>query len=126
MAESGLVTIGAHTATHPLLATEAEDEVRWEVSSSRDRLRQALGTAPVYMAYPYGQPAEIGAHAEEAASEAGLRAAFTTVSRPLQRRDLSRPFALPRTLISRKGQSTGVVRAYMTRVPSALRSLRGR
>jgi peptidoglycan/xylan/chitin deacetylase (PgdA/CDA1 family) len=48
--------IGAHTVNHPILATQTEDEARFEVRASRDWVAQVTGSAPVSFAYPNGRP----------------------------------------------------------------------
>ena len=56
LARSALVTIGAHTHLHPILAVESEATAREEIAASRRRL-EALTEAPVTLfAYPNGRP----------------------------------------------------------------------
>ncbi len=54
MLGSGLMTLGAHTATHPDLRSLSEDEVRGEIQASDESIRSELGVVPKHFAYPYG------------------------------------------------------------------------
>jgi peptidoglycan/xylan/chitin deacetylase (PgdA/CDA1 family)/glycosyltransferase involved in cell wall biosynthesis len=54
MAGSGLITIGAHTITHRLLANLEIEEIQREVQDSCDRLSQELGQRTRFFAYPGG------------------------------------------------------------------------
>ncbi|RZL13404.1 MAG: polysaccharide deacetylase family protein, partial [Hymenobacter sp.] len=49
-----LFTIGAHTATHPALASHPIDFQQQEVDLGRQALHHALGQRPESLAYPYG------------------------------------------------------------------------
>ena len=50
--------IGAHTLSHPILATLTEDEARKEVEGSKIFLQQLLGERVGLFAYPNGKPGE--------------------------------------------------------------------
>ena len=54
--KSGLVTIGAHTLTHPILRNESDYVVDNEISDSINKLKLMLGRSVDYFAYPNGQP----------------------------------------------------------------------
>ena len=80
MDASGWVSFGAHTMHHPLLAQLAEPaEVRYEIEACRDMLEQKLGHSVRTLAYPFGQPEEVGDEAPKAAREAGYKWVLTTV-----------------------------------------------
>ncbi|HEX8326704.1 MAG TPA: polysaccharide deacetylase family protein [Hymenobacter sp.] len=75
LAQHPLITLGAHTVTHPALAMHGLPFQRQELAESRDFLAELTGQAPDFLAYPYGS------HNEEtllAAREASYTAAFTT------------------------------------------------
>jgi peptidoglycan/xylan/chitin deacetylase (PgdA/CDA1 family) len=86
-----LVTIGAHSRTHPLLTTLPHAEARQEIAGSRRDLGERLGHPVDAFSYPYGGNSF---RLRRAAREAGYRHAFTTRARPVGRR--LRPFAIPR------------------------------
>lgn len=51
---SGLVEVGAHTVTHPMLSRLDEAAQRAEIAGSRDAVGAILGTAPTSFSYPHG------------------------------------------------------------------------
>jgi peptidoglycan/xylan/chitin deacetylase (PgdA/CDA1 family) len=53
---AGGVEIGAHTATHPVLAALAEDEQFNEIISSKRELEQLIGSSVSSFSYPFGGP----------------------------------------------------------------------
>jgi peptidoglycan/xylan/chitin deacetylase (PgdA/CDA1 family) len=54
LSEGGLIEIGAHTETHPLLSQLPLGDQRAEIESSKATLEQLLGTPVSSFAYPYG------------------------------------------------------------------------
>ena len=80
MKASGLVSFGAHTMHHPVLAhvTDAE-EVLYEVKEARNVLEQHLGQPIRTFAYPIGKMKDIGDAALSAVSTAGYTWALTTI-----------------------------------------------
>src|SRR4030095_9659070 len=48
-----LVTIGAHTITHPNLARQSEQAALNELKTIRERIETALGRGVLHLAYPY-------------------------------------------------------------------------
>ncbi|MCL5961438.1 MAG: polysaccharide deacetylase family protein, partial [Chloroflexi bacterium] len=57
----GLVAIGAHTVTHPILSRLPVSMQRAEVNESKTFLEEILGHRVASFAYPYGKPADYGA-----------------------------------------------------------------
>jgi peptidoglycan/xylan/chitin deacetylase (PgdA/CDA1 family) len=121
---SPLVTIGAHTRTHPMLSRCDAATLQDELIAVRGEIAERIGAPVDYLAYPFGQPDEYGPLAPDVAARAGYRAAFTTVHGAWSRaRD---PFTLPRVLIANKARHADVALAYMSPVPRAIkRWLRG-
>jgi peptidoglycan/xylan/chitin deacetylase (PgdA/CDA1 family) len=80
MEESGLVSFGAHTMHHPVLAclTDAE-EVRWEVTECRKVLERQLGHPVRTFVYPIGSLKNIGDAGLDAVKAARYEWALTTV-----------------------------------------------
>jgi peptidoglycan/xylan/chitin deacetylase (PgdA/CDA1 family) len=74
---SGLITLGAHTVSHPVLAALDLDRLSAEVTGCRDALSGFRSFRKVF-AYPYGDAPAIGDWAKRAVREAGFEAAFTT------------------------------------------------
>jgi peptidoglycan/xylan/chitin deacetylase (PgdA/CDA1 family) len=75
--DSGLITLGAHTATHPVLANIDEELLAAELTGCRDALSGFHSYRNVF-AYPYGDAPAIGIRVQCAVREAGFEAAFTT------------------------------------------------
>lgn len=55
LAAGGLIDIGAHTATHPLLPAQAAEVQRNEIRQSKSYLDSVLGHSITAFSYPFGQ-----------------------------------------------------------------------
>lgn len=73
-----LVTIGAHTITHPNLAKQSEAVAFNELQTSRERIEAALGRPVLHLAYPYGDRFAAGPREFALAKTAGFKTAVTT------------------------------------------------
>jgi peptidoglycan/xylan/chitin deacetylase (PgdA/CDA1 family) len=104
LANDSLATIGAHTVSHPALATLDRRDVYRELTDNRDYLQDRLNREIRHFAYPYGSPAACGKREAAIALEAGFQTAVTTSHRPLSTQDLLNLHSLPR--ISVHPQST--------------------
>lgn len=80
MGRDNLVTLGAHTVSHPVLAGLTDGELAAEIVASRDALTPFPSFRPVF-AYPYGDADAYDARVQRAIRDAGFEAAFTTDSR---------------------------------------------
>jgi peptidoglycan/xylan/chitin deacetylase (PgdA/CDA1 family) len=96
LASDQLATIGAHTVTHPALATLCEADVLRELADNRAYLQDHLNRDINHFAYPYGSPTACGRREARLALEAGFRTAVTTTHRPLFASDWPTLHALPR------------------------------
>lgn len=74
LADGGLVEIGAHTVTHPLLGRLDVKAQTLEIAASKTRLEEILGTEVVSFAYPHGR---YGDATPGIVAEAGFRQACT-------------------------------------------------
>lgn len=99
-----LATIGAHTVTHPALATLGAADVPRELADNRAFLQKHLNRDINHFAYPYGSPDACGQREASLSRQAGFRTAVTTSHRPLFGRDRLNRYTLPR--ISIHPQST--------------------
>jgi hypothetical protein len=80
MEQSGLVSFGAHTMNHPLLAyLTDEKELGYEVEACRKILEEQLGHPVRSFAYPVGKMRHFGDRAVQAVKAAGYLWALTTV-----------------------------------------------
>lgn len=80
MEESGLVSFGAHTLHHPILAYLADpDEVKREVGECLTVLEQRLGHPVRTFAYPIGKFEHFGEEGLQAVKASGYKWALTTI-----------------------------------------------
>jgi peptidoglycan/xylan/chitin deacetylase (PgdA/CDA1 family) len=75
LAASPLITIGAHTRTHPALATLSAEQSWEEMAGSKTDLEGELGIAVRHLAYPYGS---FSTTTLEQAQQIGFDTAVTT------------------------------------------------
>lgn len=73
-----LVTIGAHTISHCILAKQSAEIVSSEMRASRERLSGALQCEANHLAYPYGDKAAAGSREFAIAQSLGFKTAVTT------------------------------------------------
>lgn len=79
MDASGLVSFGAHTMNHPILAhLSAHTELMYEIKESRRMLEEKIGYPIRSFAYPVGKFQHIGEQGVEAVRAAGYTWAVTT------------------------------------------------
>lgn len=78
IADDPLVTIGAHTVNHVMLAKAPADVARAELKMGRAVLQAALGREPRHLSYPYGDPGSAGPREFAMAAELGYLTAVTT------------------------------------------------
>lgn len=71
-----LVTIGAHTSTHPMLTHLGESDARREITISRTRLEEVLRRPVMLFSFPFG---DYNQELVQFCREAGYRRVFTTV-----------------------------------------------
>src|SRR5262249_475708 len=60
LATDPLVTIGAHTVNHVMLAKVPEKSARSEMEMSRAVIEASLGVRPAHLSYPVGDPTSAG------------------------------------------------------------------
>jgi peptidoglycan/xylan/chitin deacetylase (PgdA/CDA1 family) len=78
LARNPLVTIGAHTVTHPRLSQLAESDARRELYDARVRIESEISRPVIHLAYPYGGRRACGPREAVLAREAGYETAVTT------------------------------------------------
>lgn len=79
MIQSGLVTFGSHSVSHPILSRLSDPLLGEEVGKSRESIEGKTGTACRFFCYPNGREGDFNERTKKALGEAGYRAAFTTV-----------------------------------------------
>jgi peptidoglycan/xylan/chitin deacetylase (PgdA/CDA1 family) len=91
----GLITIGAHTVTHPVLPALDMMACRQEVENSKRSCESLIGTSVTSFAYPYG---DFDSRSREEVERAGFTIACSTKHGPVV--PSSDILALPRIYIS--------------------------
>lgn len=80
MSASGLIELGGHTHTHPILARCSWENQRWEIGMCRDRITTELGRAPRLFAYPNGGMGDFTADTQLLLAESGFTSAWTMIT----------------------------------------------
>jgi peptidoglycan/xylan/chitin deacetylase (PgdA/CDA1 family) len=80
MVDSGLVEIGSHTVSHPILASLTDNESWHELTSSRAQIEEGLGTKVVSFCFPNGKPGDYRQSQVRQVKEAGYLSALVTRS----------------------------------------------
>ena len=111
LAATGLVTIGAHTLSHPILSNETDARSEEEIVRSVSELSSLVEREVRYFAYPNGLPGiDFTEREERYLAKAGVDLAFSTESRALKPTDDR--FRVPRIQIS-SNESLGRIRAKL-------------
>jgi peptidoglycan/xylan/chitin deacetylase (PgdA/CDA1 family) len=97
LAEGRLVEVGAHSVTHPVLATLAVDAQYAEVQESKADLEKILGRPIPSFAYPYGSISDYTQATVAAVRQAGYVRACANFPGPVEPK--SDRFQLPRFLV---------------------------
>jgi peptidoglycan/xylan/chitin deacetylase (PgdA/CDA1 family) len=93
--DSGLVSIGAHTQNHPILANEDDSTSEFEIFESITQLGELLKTPIKYFVYPNGGPnVDFGFREIEILKKYGIKLAFSTKVDKINRN--MNPLAIPR------------------------------
>ncbi len=73
----GSMSFGPHTVTHPILSRVSDDDVRWEIEHSAERLAaECENTDPIFC-YPNGQQGDFGAREFRILEDLGFPGAVT-------------------------------------------------
>lgn len=73
------ISFGAHTITHPVLATLSKCRMEEEIKGSKKVLEDRLQSPVRHFAYPFGKPSDFGPEAKGVVQAAGFSTAVTTV-----------------------------------------------
>jgi len=94
MVASGLINIGAHTLSHPILTRISAEEAWTEIHDSKQILEEKLKVPVDFFAYPNGGPPDFNEEMEHLVAACGFRAACSSI--PGRNTDLTSRFALRR------------------------------
>jgi len=114
LAADPLVTIGAHTVSHPMLAKLPERNARSEMDLSRSVIEAALGARPEHLSFPIGDRTSAGPREFALAAELGFKTAVTTRPGVLFPDHRERLTALPRISLNGEYQRLRYVRVLLS------------
>jgi peptidoglycan/xylan/chitin deacetylase (PgdA/CDA1 family) len=120
LAADPLVTIGAHTVNHPMLAKLPAKTMRSEMDLSRSVIEAALAKRPAHFSFPIGDRTSAGPREFAAAAELGFKTAVTTrpgVLFPEHRNQLT---GLPRISLNGEYQRLRYVRVLLSGSATAM------
>ncbi|HEY4921213.1 MAG TPA: polysaccharide deacetylase family protein, partial [Xanthobacteraceae bacterium] len=120
LARDPLVTIGAHTVNHAMLAKASDGQVRNELNLGRSVIEATLGKAPEHFAYPFGDPTTAGPREFRIAAELGFKSAVTTRPGVLFAEHAGHLTALPRISLNGAFQDTRYIPVLMSGAATAL------
>jgi peptidoglycan/xylan/chitin deacetylase (PgdA/CDA1 family) len=96
-AQVGLIDVGAHTVSHPVLAARPIAEQRNEIAGCRNHIREATGRDPAGFSYPFGSRRDYARETSEIVRDCGFDFACANVAGGLN--SLTDPFHVPRVLM---------------------------
>jgi peptidoglycan/xylan/chitin deacetylase (PgdA/CDA1 family) len=78
-AETGIVSIGSHTASHPVLTNCSKAVMHTEMLNSKITIERNLGRVCEQFCYPFGTRNDFSQVTRQLVKEAGYTSALTTV-----------------------------------------------
>jgi len=120
LAADPLVTIGAHTVNHPILARLNKEAARSEMDLSGSVIEAALGVKPAHLSYPFGDRAGSAAREFELAAELGFKTAVTARPGVLFRAHKQHMTALPRIAVDGHYQRMRYLRVMLSGAATAM------
>jgi len=120
IASDPLVTIGAHTVNHVMLAKVPEATARSEMAMSRSVIEAALGFRPDHLSYPVGDKTSAAAREFKIAAELGFKTAVTTRPGVLFPEHRDHFMCLPRISLNGEHQQLRYVRVLLSGAATAV------
>jgi peptidoglycan/xylan/chitin deacetylase (PgdA/CDA1 family) len=120
LAADPLVTIGAHTVNHVMLAKVPERSARSEMEMSRAVIEASLGTRPDHLSYPVGDKTSASTREFRIAAELGFKTAVTTRPGVLFPEHRDHLMCLPRISLNGEHQQLRYVRVLLSGAATAV------
>jgi len=120
LAADPLVTIGAHTVNHAMLAKLPRESARSEMELSRSVIEAALAVRPEHLSYPIGDRSSAGPREFAIAAELGFKSAVTTRPGVLFPQHADHFTALPRISLNGEFQRLRYVRVLLSGSATAI------
>jgi peptidoglycan/xylan/chitin deacetylase (PgdA/CDA1 family) len=118
-AREPLVTIGAHSMTHPRLKTLSDEASQAEIVTSKARVEKEIGREVKHFSYPVGDPTSAGIREFAFARAAGFETGVTTRPGVVFAEHAPHLLALPRISVNGLFQNIDFVRGLVSGLPSA-------
>lgn len=115
-----LVSIGAHTLTHPMLAKQKLADVVEEIKKSREIIQEQLQCCANHLAYPVGDPTSAGQREFQVAKDLGFDVALTTRAGHIFKEHAQHMHAWPRISLNGLFQNKTALNAMLSGVPFML------
>ena len=100
-----LITIGAHTQSHPNLSSISSDDVYKELINCKRLIESKLNCSVDHFAYPYGTKRECQDREHLSSFEVGFKTSVTTYNKVFCRNKNSK-FVIPRVVVLNTGLNT--------------------
>jgi peptidoglycan/xylan/chitin deacetylase (PgdA/CDA1 family) len=120
LAADPLVTIGAHTVNHVMLAKTPERQARAEMAMSRSVIEASLGLRPDHLSYPVGDQTSAGPREFRIAADLGFKTAVTTRPGVLFAEHGEHLTALPRISLNGEHQQSRYVGVLLSGAATAI------
>ncbi|MGL4813204.1 MAG: polysaccharide deacetylase family protein, partial [Beijerinckiaceae bacterium] len=120
LARHPLATIGAHTMTHPMLASLPPEIAEQEMSASKRWIEACIGQPVRHFAYPVGKKHVAGPREFALAEKAGFTTAVTTRPGMIFAEHAAHVHALPRLSLNGRYQTVREVDTLLSGLPFAL------
>ena len=120
LAADPLVTIGAHTVNHVMLAKVSDKTARSEMEMSRAVIEAALAVRPDHLSYPVGDSTAAGPREFRIAAALGFKTAVTTRPGVVFRKHAEHLTALPRISLNGEHQQLRYVRVLLSGAATAV------
>jgi peptidoglycan/xylan/chitin deacetylase (PgdA/CDA1 family) len=120
LAADPLVTIGAHTVNHVMLAKTPDRQARAEMAMGRSVIEASLGLRPDHLSYPVGDATSAGPREFRIAAELGFKTAVTTRPGVLFPEHGGHMTALPRISLNGEFQQSRYLRVLLSGAATAV------
>jgi len=120
LAADPLMTVGAHTINHVILAKTNADVAMREIEQGRALIEKNIGIKPMHFSFPFGDPTSAGPREFAMAKELGFRTAVTTRPGVLFPEHHDHMMALPRISINGGYQRMRYVDVLMSGAATAM------
>jgi peptidoglycan/xylan/chitin deacetylase (PgdA/CDA1 family) len=114
LVSSDLFELGAHTVSHPALATLDMKAAWHEVNDCRKRIKEVTGIEVQHFAYPFGNSLAASEREFAMARDAGYRTAATTVQCNVYATPPVREHALPRIWLDGRNENLSQIDMHLS------------